>query len=44
MKKVTQTETTFNRYIGNIKQMENISRKETRRGWLSNFSKPKARR
>lgn len=35
MKKAIQTETTFNRSMGIVKEIENIFRKETRRGWLS---------
>lgn len=31
MKKVNQTETTFNRSMGIIKEMENVFRKETRK-------------
>lgn len=44
MKKVIQTQTTLNRSMGIVKEMENIFRKQTRRGWLSYFSKPKPRR
>lgn len=44
MKKIIQTETAFSKAMDIIKEMENIFRKETKRGGLSYLSKPEARR
>lgn len=44
MKKIIQTETAFSKATDVTREMENSFRKETRRGGLSDLSKPEARR
>lgn len=44
MKKFIQTETAFSKVLDVIREMENIFKKETKRGQLRYMSKPEARR